>query len=161
MAKIGQSTSVKLTKAHITNKEREIRTAVEDSIRGDELPPTPPKDLNTDQKKIFKFLYKELSPAKILSRLDLPTLKNACIVIDRLAKIDNKIETLMNLDGFVDLKILAKYHQMRNDYFGQFVTITRELCLSPTARAKMGTLAVREAQEAEDLLLKALGNAEK
>ena len=146
--------AVALSRKHLTREEREIREQTEARLKGEDLQSTPPRELSADQKKIYKWLYKELKPARILSRLDLPTMKNACIVIDRLAKIDIIIERIMSEEK-IDLKMLNQFHKIRTDYFGQFIRITTELCLSPTARAKIGTLAVTSSQET-DPLLKAL-----
>lgn len=151
-----QQTSVKLSKAHLTNAERSIRLAVEEQIKGDDLPATPPKELTADQKKIFKWIHKELQPARILSRLDIPTLKNACIIIDRLAKVDKMLDTFIEAGTIVDLKQFKYYQSLRNDYFAQYLKICTELCLSPTARARMGTLALNKAKEEEDPLTQAL-----
>lgn len=151
-----QQTSVKLTKAHLTNAERSIRLAVEEQIKGDDLSATPPKELTADQKKIYKWIHKELKPAQILSRLDLPTLKNACIIIDRLAKIDKTLDGFIEAGTIVDMKQFKYYQQIRNDYFTQYLRICTELCLSPTARARMGTLALTKAKTEEDPLMQAL-----
>ena len=40
----------------------------------------------------------------------------------------------------------------RSDYFKQYLNICSELCLSPAARAKMGTLVANQSKEADPLL---------
>lgn len=152
--------SAKLTKSHLTKAEKEIRIGVEEQIKGKSLSATPPQELTDDQKKIYKWLFKELKPAGILSTLDKITMKNACIIIDRLDKVDETLESILGAGSFVDMKLLKQYQSLRNDYFGQYLKICAELCLSPTARARMGSLALNKAQEEADPLLQALKNSQ-
>lgn len=135
----------------MTKAERATREAVEDSIRGDSFDGTPPKELTKNQKKIFRWLYAELEPANILSRLDVPTMKNASIVLDRLDFADKNINAILADPSSENMSNYKHYQTMRKDYFAMFLRCCAELCLSPTARARMGNLALKE--KAKDPLL--------
>lgn len=148
--------SVKTTRKHHTKQEKAVRLAVEETLKGKALPKKPPTELTTAQGEIYSWLYEQLAPAKILSKLDLVTMKNACIIIDRLQIIDADIEKTIE-DS--DLTLFAKLSSLRNTYFNQYLKVCNELCLSPSARAKMGTLAVSQLKEQEDPLVKALAGS--
>lgn len=144
-------TSVKTTSKAMSKEDRSIRLEVEETLKGADLTRKPPKNLNRRQKAIYTWLYDNLAPADILSQLDLVTITNACVIIERLEKLDKELE---NPESFLMDKNL---HAMRKDYFAQYLKICAELCLSPAARAKMGTLAVNSKKAAEDPLLGAIG----
>ena len=147
----GAKTSVKTTKKMMSKEDKAIRVEVEETLKGVELSRIPPTSLNDRQGDIYVWLYDNLAPASILSELDIVTMTNACIIIERLEKIDAAIE---NIDDYVTERAL---HTMRKDYFSQYLKICAELCLSPAARAKMGTLAVNAKRAKQDELLAALG----
>lgn len=144
-------TSIKTTSKMMSKEDKAIRVEVEETLKGAELGRKPPQSLNERQGLIYTWLYDNLAPASILSELDIVTMTNACIIIERLEKIDKALESP---DSFLMDKGL---HAMRKDYFSQYLKICGELCLSPAARAKMGTLAVNAKRAKEDDLLKALG----
>lgn len=55
--------SVKATRHAMTKEEKAIRTSIEDTGKGLELPATPPKDMSTAEKKItvgFIGIYKKI-----------------------------------------------------------------------------------------------------
>ena len=83
-----------------------------------------------------------------MSKLDTATFRQACIIIDRLNEIDRMIDE----EGVTDKELRVA----RTDYFKQYLNICSELCLSPAARAKMGTLVANKQKET-DPLLEALG----
>lgn len=147
----GAKTSVKTTSKMMSKEDKAIRVEIEETLKGAEISRKPPTSLNNRQGDIYVWLYDNLAPAQILSQLDIVTITNACIIIERLEKID---EALENQDAFLMDKSL---HAMRKDYFSQYLKICAELCLSPASRAKMGTLAVNAKRAKEDDLLKALG----
>ena len=146
----GAKTSVKATSKMMSKEDRAIRVEIEETLKGADISRIPPTSLNDRQGDIYVWLYDNLAPAQILSQLDIVTITNACIIIERLEKIDN---TLEDPAYFLDKGLQA----MRKDYFSQYLKICAELCLSPASRAKMGTLAVNAKRAKEDDLLKALG----
>lgn len=148
MGQVGK-TSVKTAKRAMSAEDRAKRLAIEDGLAGEGLSPVPPDSLNDRQKEVYKWLYDELAPVKILGELDRFTMCNACIIIERLEKIDIALE---EQDAFVSDKNL---HALRKDYFAQYLKICGELCLSPASRAKIGTLVVAKRQK--DDLMSVLG----
>ena len=143
--------SVKVTSKMMSAKDRKIRETVEDSIKGKQLSRRAPKNLTVAQGKVYRWLMKRLDPSGMLSELDVKTLSNAAVIICRLDRIDELINT--KEENLYDRAFLAA----RKEYFNQYLQICRELCLSPSARAKMGTLAVNKAKLETDPLLKILG----
>lgn len=147
----GAKTSVKTTSKMMSKEDKAIRVEVEETLKGVELSRIPPTSLNERQGVIYVWLYDNLAPASILSELDIVTMTNACIIIERLEKIDAALE---DYETFTSDRGL---HTMRKEYFSQYLKICAELCLSPAARAKMGTLAVNANKAKKDELLAALG----
>ena len=147
--------SVKVTSKMMSAKDRKIRETVEDSLKGVALSGRAPKNLTAPQAKIYRKLYKILLPSDMLSALDEKTLSNAAIIINRLDLIDEIINE--RVDNLYDRNLLAA----RKEYFNQYLQICKELCLSPSARAKMGTMAVNKSKMEADPLMKILGGDKK
>lgn len=143
--------SVKATRHAMTKEEKAIRTSIEDAGKGLELPATPPKDMSTAEKKIYRWLYRNLQENRFLGQLDIETMKEACFIIAGLHTIN--VEIRNDPTKLTDRDICAA----RKNYFEQYLKICHELCLSPAARAKMGTLAVSAHKQEKDPLLKILG----
>lgn len=139
---------VKTSVKHNTKKDIETRIAVEDKLANDKMVAVPPDDWSVERKAIFKWLYEQLEPTGVLCGLDKPTFFQACVIIDRLNELDKMIDSV----GVEDKELRI----CRSDYFKQYLNICSELCLSPAARAKMGTLVANQSKEA-DPLLSALG----
>ena len=76
--------------------------------------------------------------------MDKPTFFQACVIIDRLNELDKMIDSV----GVADKELRI----CRSDYFKQYLNICSELCMSPAARAKMGTLVANQSKEADPLL---------
>lgn len=142
-------TSSKTTRKHLTKEEKAIRVTMEDTLKGEALPSDPPDNFNNRQKEIYRFLYAELAPADVLGKIDIFAIRNACIIIERLEAIDVLIG-----EDITDRNLAL----IRSSYFGQFLKIIGELCLSPAARAKMGVLAVNAHQAKKDALMNVLGD---
>ena len=145
------TTTSQTTKMHLTKEEKAVKFGVEDTIKGVTLSPRPPARLNAGQKKVYKWLYTNLLPSQLLSQLDVESLCNASIVIERLQVIDAEI----NKDpaNITDKTLL----EARRTYFAQYLKVCQELCLSPASRAKMGSLALTAHKQKKDPLLSALG----
>ena len=141
-------TSAQTTRKHITKEEKAIRVTMEDTLKGEDLPSDPPETFNARQKEIYRFLYTELAPARVLGKIDIFAIRNACIIIERLESLDKLIS-----EDITDRNLAM----IRNSYFGQFLKIIGELCLSPAARAKMGVLAVNAHHAKKDALMNVLG----
>lgn len=136
------------TKGANTKCEIATRIAVEDKLAGVGISSVPPRDFSKERAAIYKWLHKALKPSGVLSKLDTATFRQACIIIDRLNEIDRMIDD----EGVTDKELRVA----RTDYFKQYLNICSELCLSPAARAKMGTLVANKQKET-DPLLEALG----
>ena len=137
------------TKGANTKKEIQTRITVEDKLAKDKMVSVPPTDWTPQRKAIFQWLYEQLEPTGVLCGLDKPTFFQACVIIDRLNELDKMIDSV----GVADKELRI----CRSDYFKQYLNICSELCLSPAARAKMGSLVANMQNKEEDPLLSALG----
>ena len=143
--------SVKATSKMMSAKDRKLRETVEDSLKGKPISRRAPRNLTAPQAKVYRWLLKQMDPSGMLSELDVKTLSNAAIIITRLEQIDDMINA--KPENLYDRLLLSA----RKEYFAQYLQVCRELCLSPSARAKMGTLAVNKSKLETDPLLKILG----
>ena len=148
MARPAKSASVSRRK--IGKGEKEARQNVEDSIRGEAVRPEPPEDLTEDQKKIFQFIVDGLEAGKILGKLDVFVLESTAVAIDRLRTINRMI------DNEPGLLLHTATQNSRAKYQADLWRGCNELCLSPQARAKLGSLAAQKAKEQRDPLMDAL-----
>lgn len=146
------ATSIETAAGHRTKKEKSIRLNIQDKLAGEKMRLKYPANLTTNQKKIYKWLFTNLSCTGFLSELDTETMRNAAVVIDRLNAIDNTINE--SVENLTDRSMV----QVRDVYYKQYLNVCKELCLSPAARAKMGTLAVNNALDETDPLMEALKN---
>ena len=136
-----RATPIKINKKHMTKAEKAKREEAENIIIG-ELSPEPPDGLTEERAEIYRFIVNTLKDSGILKTLDFETVLQACIIIDRLHQIDQAID----LEGFEKSLLTA-----RNQLFNQYLKIADLLCMSPTARAKIGTLTTRK-QEKDPLI---------
>ena len=147
------ATSVKFTRRHITKQEKAARLEIETRLQGKRLDPEDiPEKFTEEEAAAYIWLCCVLEPANILGEPDRETLKLAAISIARLKQIDDLIrknpEMLLNKD----------VNAIRKNYEDQFFIFSRELCLSPAARSKIGSLA---SKKVEDPLIKLLKNSPK
>lgn len=131
-----------------TKKEKTIRVEVESKMQAGELPANPPEMLNEEQAGIYTWLYNTLQPTGYMSALDTEILIQGSIIMERLRSIDREI----NADRARIME--SKYRTARDMYYKQFLKICEQLCMSPQARAKMGTLIAntKEADPLADIL---------
>lgn len=142
--------SIETTKGHFTKEEIQARKEQEEKLKGSADKIKPPSYLSKEQKKIFKYIVKELEVAGVLGNLDIYILSTCCIAIDRL----QAIETLINEDikNLYDKNLMASKEKYTKDLF----RCCNELSLSPQSRAKLGNLNIQAKQDAEDAVKKAL-----
>ncbi|WP_341423367.1 P27 family phage terminase small subunit [Anaerotruncus rubiinfantis] len=110
----------------------------------------PPGYFTDGQKSIFQYIVNQLNDCGILGSLDIYILTTCTIAIDRLESIERRVnedESLMS-----DSVLMATKDKYTKDLY----RCCNELCLSPQARAKIGSLAAQAAKQREDPLLKAL-----
>ena len=143
---------VNLSRMHLTKQEKALRLAKENQLRGRPLDQAVPEELTEAEAAAYIWLQAVLEPADILGEPDRETVKLAAISIARLKQIDDLIrnnpEMLTNKD----------VNAIRKNYEDQFFIFSRELCLSPAARSKIGSLA---SKKPEDPLMKILGKKPK
>ena len=141
---------VNLSRMHLTKQERAERLAAENQLRGGPLDPADiPEELTEAEAAAYIWLCAVLEPADILGEPDRETVKLAAIAMARLEIIDDMIRQDPEL--LTDKNINA----IRKTYMDQCFTFCRELCLSPAARSKIGSMASNKA--AEDPLIKLIG----
>ena len=142
------ATSVKLIRGHLTKREKSIRLAVENRLRGSEFDYTVPKEFTPDEANVYIWLCEVLKPADILGEPDRETVKLAAVTIARINQLDDLIRQRPDLLTDKDFNVI------RNSYVSQYGKLCRELCLSPGARNKIGSLA--RSRKVEDPLIKVL-----
>ncbi|AJA49539.1 putative phage terminase small subunit, P27 family [Clostridium pasteurianum DSM 525 = ATCC 6013] len=144
------SKSVNTMSKHLTKEEIENRQKAEQELRGSSDKIKPPTYLSSSQKKIFRYIVKELEASGILSNLDIYVLSTCSIAIDRL----QAIETLIN----EDIQQLKNKDLMasKDKYTKDLWRATNELSLSPQSRAKLGNLNLQNKENKEDPVAKAL-----
>ncbi|MGI5966752.1 MAG: P27 family phage terminase small subunit [Anaerotruncus rubiinfantis] len=142
--------AVNVQSRNLTNAEKEARTFLENAVKGKKGALEPPEYFTGGQKAIFKYIVDQLDECGILGSLDVYILTSCAIAIDRLENIERRVnedESLMS-----DSALMATKDKYTKDLY----RCCNELCLSPQARAKIGSLAAQAAKQREDPLLKAL-----
>lgn len=136
---------------NMTKEERAFRAAMETNLRGPGGKPKAPTYLNAKQKRLFRFIVDGLLAADIVSNMDEFVIANTAIAVDRL----REIETMVNEDASLlfDTKLMGT----RAKYEGTLWRGCNELCLSPQARAKIGSIAMSKRKEEQDPLIAILG----
>ena len=148
-----RAVSARIISKHLTKAEKAARLQTENKFPAELAKLKPLKLLNSSQRKIFKELVKGLADTGMLSNLDIDIFNQAAITIDRMRQVDesiNKITDLLDIPKLLDIK---------DQLFRQYLKICAELCLSPQARAKMGTLIVNNRKEEKDPLMRVLNDA--
>lgn len=141
--------SVGTMSKHLTKEEIEARKEQEQKLKGLADNVKPPSYLSKEQKKIFKYIVKELEVAGILGNLDIYILSTCSIAIDRL----QAIESLINKDikNLYNKDLMASKDKYTKDFFRAM----NELSLSPQSRAKLGNLKIQSKQVQDDPVRKA------
>jgi P27 family predicted phage terminase small subunit len=140
--------SVNVMSKHLTDAEKLARTQAEESLRGGTDRIKPPTYLNSNAKKIFKYIVKELQSSGILTNLDVYVLASCSIAIDRIQESEKMLnEDILNKDAL----------RIKESYMKEFFRLCSELSLSPQSRAKLANINVQTKQDAADPLLKILG----
>lgn len=138
--------SVRVKTGVIPNAEAQARRMVEDQVRGAALKPEPPDGLADDQRELFRFIVDELADSGILGKLDVFVLESTAVAVARLRRINGMI------DGDDTLLYDTALQGARAKYQSDLWRGCNELCLSPQARAKIGSLAAQAAKEQKDPL---------
>lgn len=132
--------AIKASSGVRTKENRAFREQTEDRLRGNAVRLNPPKHLNDGQKKIFRTIVKELKASEILSSLDIYILTACAIAVERLAVIEGMVNEDATL--LCDSALMSTKDKYTKDLY----RCCNELCLSPQARAKIGSLALSAAR---------------
>lgn len=136
--------------AHDTKEEVAIRQEAEKKLRGKADKLKPPDYLTTEQKKVFRYIVKNLEEADILGNLDIYILSVSAVTIGNLIEIDRMI------NGEENAALKVKMMSARDKYTKDFFRCCNELSLSPQSRAKLSIADVKAAQKNKNPLLEAL-----
>lgn len=147
--------SIKTQSRHNTKAEAKEREEAENRLKGNSNIEVP-EYLTEEQKAIFKYIKCVLDSdgADILGQLDVYIMSQTAIAIDRLHTIDEQINS--NSALITDKDIISA----RKAYMQEFFRCCNELCLSPQARAKIGSLNLSKKKEQMDPLLQILKRAD-
>lgn len=137
---------------HLSKAEMEERREKENSFKGKSDKIRPPTYLSASQKKIFRYIVKELEASEILGNLDIYILSTCSIAIDRL----KEIETMINGDS--KLLLSKELMSAKDKYTKDLYRCCSELSLSPQSRAKLANINVNTQKDKADPLLEALKN---
>ena len=143
------TTSAKLVKGAMTKARRNKRLEIEESLKGGKFNGTVPKSFTVEEAKAYKWLCSVLAPADILGEPDRETVEQAAITIARLHQIDDLIRRQPELLTDKDV------NTVRKTYVDQYIRYCKELCLSPGARSKIGSL-MANSKKADYPLIKVL-----
>lgn len=132
-----------------TKEEIQARQEMESALRGAGAPVCPDW-LSDAQRAIFLEICTHYAEAGILSGLDYMSLSSFAVAVDRL----HDIEIMVNEEP--GLLMDSKLMTARKNYEATMWRGCSEFCLSPQARAKIGSLATAKAKEQSDPLLAVL-----
>lgn len=125
---------------HNTKDEIAARKETENALKGSGTVQLP-YELTDEQEDIFFTIQKMFEETELLGEFDGYVLAEAAVVIDRLQKIEKKINDEPEL--LLDKDIMS----IRKGYTQDFFRLCNELSLSPQSRAKMGSIAAAKSKE--------------
>ncbi len=147
--------NVKFISKNLTKEEIAVRSKTEEKLKGACDKISPPSNLSTKQKKIFKGVVKELQASGILGNLDIPLLVIYAISVERLEHIERLINE--DIENLLDKNLMGAKDKYSKDFF----RCCNELGLSPQSRAKLGNINLHAKEQEEDPLLKLLAGGKK
>lgn len=144
--------SAKVSSGKVGKDAKDARNDVENKLRGKPVKPEAPEYLTDDQKAVFTFIVDNLADGDILGKLDVFVLESTAVAVDRL----RSIHEMVNKDP--DLMFSTSLMGARSKFQSDLWRGCNELCLSPQARAKIGSLSAAAAggKEKKDPLMAAL-----
>lgn len=151
MARPAKSVVVNRKKMSIDDINKRLESEVR--LRGQTDSIKPPSFLNAAQKKIFKYIVKNLDSSGILGNLDIYVLAQTAITIDRIQECEKNI----NENGLIDHEGKPNPAvKIKDSYMKEFFRMCNELCLSPQSRAKLANMNLKAEADEEDEFLKAI-----
>lgn len=145
--------SVNVMSKNLTKEEIEKRYEAEERLKGGKDKIKPPTYLTKEQKKIFKYIVKELKESNILTNLDIYILTTCAISINRIQRIEQQLN-LIELG--IDNKQVKNMLRIKESYMKDFFRCCNELSLSPQSRAKLANINITAEENLEDPLIKVL-----
>ena len=144
---------VALQTGHIKNKDTKARKEAEDKLKGSkEIRLTPPKDLSTNGKKLYKSIV-SLLPSGFLSAGDVFTVGIVAEALDRMQRCQSEINSNGLFDDEGKEVEAAKTYERYSKIFDKF---SAKIGLSPKDRASLAILNINDKDNQEDPLLKIL-----
>ena len=110
----------------------------------------PSSRLNANQKKLFYFIKEHIDNVGVLGDIDVVMLENTCIAIDRLQNIEKMIN--QDFELIRDKELMAA----KGRYTADLLKGVEFFGMSPTSRAKFGSLVANNKEKEKDPLLKVL-----
>lgn len=153
---------VDLQSAHLTKEEYSKRKQAEQKLKGeDNLVYRPPRHLSKEEKKLYKFIVKQLEASNILNNLDITILETT---VDAITKMQ-ECRQILDEHGLVTTKedgtlVRNPASVIYKDYNAIFNKCCMEIGLSPSARSKLAVLNVKNEQEKQDPLLQVLNGSD-
>lgn len=140
--------SVKLSAKNFTKSERELRENIEESLMSpDSLVYDVPSELtHKKEKDLYKFIVENMKASGVLCNLDVQLL--ICTV--RACLHMNEAEADIKKNGLIIQGKKNAAVDIFNTYQKQFLACCSSLCLSPTSRAKIGSLAIAQIEKEND-----------
>lgn len=133
-----------------TNAEKERRKENEEKLRGDNDKLKPPSYLTKEAKKIFKWIVKESKEANLFGNVDRFVLAQFS---DTYATWEELVKMYHNEKDFEKKE---KIDRMKKRYTDQLPRLYNELGLSPSTRAKLGSLNLKKEEDEKDPVLQLL-----
>lgn len=138
---------VELQTCHNTKSDIQKRKSVQNSLKGENACIVPPYRLSDSQLNIFNKIRDVYDKVDLIGELDIYTLAECAVVIDRLQVLEMMIND--NPDLLTDKDIMA----IRKGYTQDYYRLCNELGLSPQSRAKLGSLSLQKDKQSKDKLL--------
>lgn len=138
---------------HLSKEDKALRSKVEAMFGADLKADLEPSNrLNRNQKKIFKFIKEHIKNVGILGDIDVVMLESTCIAIDRLQQIEKLINE--DFDNIFNRDLMSA----KSKYTADLLKGVEFFGMSPTTRAKFGSLIANNKEKEQDPLLKVLKN---
>lgn len=141
------SKNVAMMSKHLTKDEITERKEIEEKLKGGTDKIKPPTYLSKEQKKLFRYIVKELEDTDILTNVDIFILEKCAICLDRI----RESEILLN-DDLLNKEAL----KIKKSYSKEFFRCCNELSLSPQSRAKLGNAKIQNKEESKDPVVNAV-----
>lgn len=141
---------IELQSKHNTKADIQQRKSVQNSLKGDNACIVPPYKLSDSQLNIFNKIRDVYDNVGLIGELDVYTLAEGAVVIDRLQQLEMMIND--NPELLTDKDIMS----IRKGYTQDYYRLCNELGLSPQSRAKLGSLSLQKDKQNNDILLNIL-----